>query len=101
MINDISANPALATAVVHSLEVGRTYDYDAFISYSHAADGKLAPKLQEAIETYAKPWYRRRMLRIFRDETNLSLTPHLWPTIVEHLDRARFLILMASPEAGG
>jgi hypothetical protein len=73
--------------------------YDAFISYSHAADGTLAPMLQRALERYAIPWYRRPTLRIFRDETNLSVTPHAWPTIQTNLDRARFLILMASPEA--
>ena len=73
--------------------------YDAFISYSHAADGRLAPRLQTALERYAVPWYRRPILHIFRDETNLSATPHAWPTIELNLDRARFLILMASPEA--
>lgn len=73
--------------------------YDAFISYSHAADGQLAPRLQTALERYAVPWYRRPILRIFRDETNLSATPHAWPTIEMNLDRARFLILMASPNA--
>src|SRR4051794_9730463 len=70
--------------------------YAAFMSCSHA-DGRLAPRLQEAVETYAAPWYRRRLLRIFRDETSLGVTPHLWPTIRQALDRSRFLILMASP----
>ena len=36
---------------------------DAFISYSHAADGKLAPALQSALQRFAKSWYRRRALR--------------------------------------
>src|SRR3954451_14489833 len=75
------------------------FHYDAFISYSHAADGKLAPALQTALERYGVPWYRRSILRIFRDETNLSATPHAWPTIELNLDRARFLLLMASPNA--
>jgi hypothetical protein len=52
--------------------------YAAFISYSHALDRKLAPALQRAIETFAKPWYRMRALRVFRDETNLSVAPDLW-----------------------
>ena len=38
----------------------RAVRYDAFISYSHAADGKLAPNLQDALQRFAKPWYRRR-----------------------------------------
>ena len=43
--------------------------YRAFISYSHAADGKLAPTLQAALQSFAKPWYRLRSIRVFRDKT--------------------------------
>jgi len=73
--------------------------YDAFISYSHAADGKLAPALQQGLQGFAKPWYRRRALRIFRDQTSLAATPELWPTIVRGLESARYFLLLASPEA--
>ncbi len=73
--------------------------YDAFISYSHAADGKLAPALQHGLQGFAKPWYRRRALRIFRDQTSLAATPELWPTIVRGLESARYFLLLASPEA--
>ncbi len=52
--------------------------FDAFTSYSHAADGQLAPALQRAIQRLAKPWYRARALRVFRDESALSANPHLW-----------------------
>lgn len=38
----------------------RAMAYDAFISYSHAADGRLAPAVQAALPRLAKPWYRRR-----------------------------------------
>ena len=31
--------------------------YKVFISYSHAADGKLARALQSALHHFAKPWY--------------------------------------------
>ncbi|MDQ3698882.1 MAG: hypothetical protein M3373_12810 [Gemmatimonadota bacterium] len=41
--------------------------YDAFISYSHALDGTLAPALQSALHRFAKPWYRLRARRVFRD----------------------------------
>ena len=34
--------------------------YDAFISYSHAADGQLAPAIQSALHRLAKPFYRMR-----------------------------------------
>lgn len=73
--------------------------FDGFISYSHAVDGRLAPALQLGLHRFAKPWYRLRALRVFRDETSLSATPELWPSIVEALDASRWFILLASPEA--
>src|SRR5688572_31157284 len=73
--------------------------YDAFVSYSHAADGKLAPALQAALHRFAKPWYRRRALRVFRDETSLSASPALWPSIEAALAASRYFVLLASPAA--
>lgn len=73
--------------------------YNAFISYSHAADGKLAPALVTALEKFAKPWYKLRNLNIFRDETSLSASPHLWSNITAALDQSQYLIYMASPES--
>jgi hypothetical protein len=73
--------------------------YDAFISYSHAADGRLAPALQAGLQSLAKPWYRRRALRVFRDETSLSASPELWPAIEGALSESRYFVLLASPEA--
>jgi WD40 repeat protein len=74
-------------------------DYDGFVSYSHAVDGRLAPALQAGLHRFARPLFRVRALRIFRDETSLSATPELWPSIVAALDRSRWLILLASPES--
>jgi WD40 repeat protein len=73
--------------------------YDAFISYSHSADGTLSPALQNGLQRLAKPWGRRRALEVFRDETGLSASPHLWGSIVEGLDNARFIVHLASTEA--
>jgi hypothetical protein len=73
--------------------------YDAFISYSHARDKPIAAALQSVVQKLGKPWYRRRALRVFRDDTSLSATPHLWPTIEHALSHARYFILLASPEA--
>ena len=56
-------------------------EYDVFISYSHAADGRLAPALQSGLEQLARPWFQRRALRVFRDQTGLSVNPHLWGAI--------------------
>jgi len=73
--------------------------YDAFISYSHAADGKLAPAIQRALHTLAKPWYKLRVLRVFRDETSLSANPDLWAAIEKALSASKWFIYLASPLA--
>jgi tetratricopeptide (TPR) repeat protein len=74
-------------------------DYDAFISYSHAQDKPIAAALQTAVQRLGKPWYRRRALRMFRDDTSLAATPHLWPSIEEALARSRYLVLLVSPQS--
>ena len=73
--------------------------YKAFISYSHAVDGKLAPALQDALHSFAKPWYRLRAIRVFRDRTTLSATPALWPSIEKALGESEYFLLLASPES--
>jgi MTH538 TIR-like domain (DUF1863) len=73
--------------------------YDGFVSYSHAKDKPIAAALQSVIQKLGKPWYRRRALRVFLDDTSLSATPRLWPSIEQALGKSRFLILLASPEA--
>ena len=73
--------------------------YDAFISYSHSADGGLAPAVQKALHRFAKPWYRLRMLHIFRDQTSLAVTPELWGSIENALSQSKHFLLCASPEA--
>ncbi|MBV9729938.1 MAG: TIR domain-containing protein [Pseudonocardiales bacterium] len=78
---------------------GAASGYDAFISYSHALDGALAPALQTGLERFAKPWYRSRVLRVFRDTTNLAANPGLWTSIEEALAASAWLVLMASPTA--
>ncbi|MGH3773775.1 MAG: hypothetical protein ACRDRW_20695 [Pseudonocardiaceae bacterium] len=78
---------------------GAASGYDAFISYSHALDGSLAPALQTGLERFARPWYRPRALRVFRDATNLAANPGLWTSITEALAASEWLVLMASPVA--
>lgn len=73
--------------------------YNAFISYSHAADDKFAPALQDALHKFAKPWYKKRNLEVFRDESSLSASPHLWSNITQALDEAEYLIILASPSS--
>ena len=59
----------------------------------------IAAALQAVVQRLGKPWYKRRALRVFRDDTSLSATPQLWPAIEQALGQSRFLILLASPEA--
>lgn len=69
------------------------------MSYSHAGDNALAPRLQKSLEGFARKFWHRKSLRVFRDQTTLAVTPHLWPTIATALDEAEYFILLASPES--
>jgi len=73
--------------------------YHGFLSYSRAADGKLAAALHSALHRLAKPWYRFRRIHIFRDLASLSLDPSLWGAIEAALASSEYFLLMASPEA--
>jgi WD40 repeat protein len=73
--------------------------FDGFISYSHAADGKLAPAVHRGLHRLARPWHRRQALWIFRDRTGLSVTPGLWSSIQKALDSSEWFVLLASPAA--
>lgn len=73
--------------------------FNAFISYSHASDAFRAEGLQAALQLLAKPWHRKQALTIFRDQTDLSVSPHLWDTIEDALAHSEYFILLASPRA--
>ena len=90
----VAASPEPGTA-----ERPKQPQYKGFISYSHAAQGALAPVLQSALQQFAKPFYRLRAIRVFRDETSLALTPGLWPTIQKALRDSEYFILIASPSS--
>lgn len=72
---------------------------DAFISYSHKADERIAAALREGLHSFAKRWYELRALHVFLDRASLSAAPDLWSEVRGQLDDSRFLILLASPEA--
>ena len=73
--------------------------FNAFLSYSHSADAKLASALQRALHRFAKRLFRLRAVRVFRDTGSLGANPGLWPAIEEALAASEYLILMASPQA--
>lgn len=74
-------------------------EYDAFISYSHSWDSAVAKAFQRHVQAFDRPWYRPRGMKLFRDETNLAASPHLWHEIEQGLSRSRWLVVMASPRA--
>jgi WD40 repeat protein len=51
------------------------------------------------LHRFAKPWYRLRAMRVFRDKTGLAVTPELWGSIQKALEDADYFILLASPQA--
>jgi WD40 repeat protein len=73
--------------------------YKAFISYSHGPDSVFAQSLQRGLERFAKPWNAVRAIRVFRDQTNLSVAPALWPEIEKALLASEHLIYLATPKA--
>jgi WD40 repeat protein len=74
-------------------------NYKAFISYNHGTGIEVARALQSALQRFAKPWYRLRASRIFRDETTLEASPDLWKSIQGALAESEYFLLLASPAA--
>ena len=73
--------------------------YDAFISYSHSVDGRVAPAVRDGLQKLAKPWNKRRALSVFLDQASLEASSGLRTSLVEKLDDAEFLVLLATPES--
>src|SRR4051794_11377103 len=96
-LSPLPTRPPKSTKLRAAEEI--TGAYAAFISYSHAVDGKLAPALQSGLHGFARPWFRLRAVRVFRDEASLSANPGLWSSIEQALQGSQFFILLASPEA--
>ena len=69
--------------------IGHEASYDAFISYSHQLDKELAIRLQRSLERFAKPWYRVRALRVFRDDASLSANANLWASIQAAMEASK------------
>jgi WD40 repeat protein len=77
-------------------------EYEAFISYSHAADNDLAAALQRTLNRIARPPYKWREWwppRVFRDQTNLAAAADLGGEIRSALMGSSSFVLLASPPA--
>jgi len=82
--------------------VSRGRQYEAFISYSHAADNALAAQLQRTLNRIARPsykWWHWWPPRVFRDQTNLAPAGDLSGEIQRALGASDSLVLLASPPA--
>lgn len=73
--------------------------YDAFISYSQRVERPLVVALQREMEDLGRPRYRRRTLRVFRDNANLGASAGLWSSVERALAASDWFILIASEEA--
>lgn len=80
-------------------EGGSPRRHDVFLSYSHGADGRLAPAVQRGLERLGARWPQTRALRVFRDTTGLSADASLWGAIEAALDGSEWFLLLASPDA--
>lgn len=81
------------------LWVDESLRYDGFISYSWAADRKVAEVIQGVLQDFLCPWYKIREKRIFRDLACLPAGATLENELKKRLDASEHLIILASPEA--
>jgi hypothetical protein len=70
--------------------------YHCFVSYTTADNQQRAARLQTALQRLAKPWYRRRLVRVFRDESNLAAEASLTDALKTAIDESQCLIVLGS-----
>lgn len=85
--------------LIEEMDVSSSMKFAAFISYSHACDGALAPAIQAALQRLGRPWYKLSAMRVFRDKAVLSASPSLWSSIESALAESQYFVLLASPDA--
>jgi hypothetical protein len=72
--------------------------FDAFLSYTQR-DRLVANGIQRGLHQIGRRAGQLRALRVFRDDTNLEVSPDLWGRITDAMGRSRFLIVVLSPVA--
>lgn len=78
----------------------RRFSYDGFISYRHnLRDQAIADRLQAALHGFARPLWKLRAVRLYRDHTSLEASEDLWASIRQALDASAYLVVLASPES--
>ncbi len=85
--------------------MGKRFRYDAFISYRHCQpDDEIAQHLQKKLENFRLPKAivekigKKRPLRVFRDETELSVADDLSDAITTAIWESKYLICVCSPQ---
>ncbi|MCC6231371.1 MAG: PQQ-binding-like beta-propeller repeat protein [Verrucomicrobiales bacterium] len=73
--------------------------FAGFLSYHQRLDGGFCRQLQEDLERFGKPLWRPRLVRLFRDESNLEAGGDLGGAIRKALDQSEHLIFVARPES--
>ncbi len=72
--------------------------FDVFVSYAHEDVG-LARALASGLSRVGKPWWRRRSLHVFRDETVMTASADLWDSIRGPLEDSAWFVSIISPAA--
>ncbi|MEL6388103.1 MAG: toll/interleukin-1 receptor domain-containing protein, partial [Pseudomonadota bacterium] len=79
--------------------------YTAFVSYSQK-DSAEAGKIQSWLESFRLPKANaapgkngRKLGRIFRDKTDLTASPEVWPALQAKIAASEYLIVLCSPNA--
>jgi len=88
----------IASAVTPVSPGSGSAEFDAFLSYTHR-DRLVANGIQRGLHQVGRRLGQLRALRVFRDDTNLEVSPDLWGKITDAMDRARFLVVVLSPAA--
>ncbi|MCR5120160.1 MAG: TIR domain-containing protein [Lachnospiraceae bacterium] len=83
---------------------GTEMRYDAFISYRHCEPDKyVALAIQKKLENYRIPsdvaskLGKKRLMRVFRDESEFAVSDDLSEAIMEALKQSEYLIIICTP----
>jgi hypothetical protein len=84
------------TAMPPPLAADRRLPYRAFISYNHDADGNLAPALRDALQVFARRWYRVHAIKVFHDRSSLSASHGLWSMVERALSGSEYFLFKSA-----
>ena len=72
--------------------------FAAFLSYSRG-DRALCERVHRGLELLARPFFRLRARRVFRDAANISAADSLKGVLNDAIAQSRYFVLLASPGA--